>query len=297
MLKNFIKIISLIFLFIYLTPVYSKKIDINEFNSKDLSNYFSAIISYDNQKNEQALKFFNLSKPLIENHNPYLKQYIFSLVMEGMVNKAIGELENNYGNKNSDFFEAYLILSLNSIKTKSYAKAEKYLNELYRFKDEGNVESAIYEILNNYAYLFENKKISSKSENLGNISMITKAFENCYLNNENSQIYFENLINDDGIDFSRYTFFYINYLLEINKFDYAKQLIDQIDILNSTLLITQTKNWINKNEIKKINQIFSCKNESDILSEFIFLLSSLYSSKEEIEITGRAMPQAFIYYN
>ena len=63
MLKNFIKIISLIFLFIYLTPVYSKKIDINEFNSKDLSNYFSAIISYDNQKNDQALKFFNLSKP------------------------------------------------------------------------------------------------------------------------------------------------------------------------------------------------------------------------------------------
>ena len=283
MLKNFIKIISLIFLFIYLTPVYSKKIDINEFNSKDLSNYFSAIISYDNQKNDQALKFFNLSKPLIESHRPYLKRYIFSLVMEGKLGKAISELENNYGNKNSDFFEAYLILSLNSIKTKSYAKAEKYLNELYRFKDEGNVESAIYEILKNYTYLFENKKISADQENLGNISLITKAFESCYLNRESSEIYFENLINDDGIDFSRYTFFYINYLLENNKFDYAKQLTEQIDVLNSTLLITQTKNWINKNEIKKINQIFSCKNESDILSEFLFLLSSLYSSKEEIE--------------
>ena len=283
MLKNFIKIISLIFLFIYLTPVYSKKIDINEFNSKDLSNYFSAIISYDNQKNDQALKFFNLSKPLIESHRPYLKRYIFSLVMEGKLGKAINELENNYGNKNLDFFEAYLILSLNSIKTKSYAKAEKYLNELYRFKDEGNVESAIYEILKNYTYLFENKKISADQENLGNISLITKAFESCYLNRESSEIYFENLINDDGIDFSRYTFFYINYLLENNKFDYAKQLTEQIDVLNSTLLITQTKNWINKNEIKKINQIFSCKNESDILSEFLFLLSSLYSSKEEIE--------------
>ncbi len=283
MLKNFIKIISLIFLFIYLTPVYSKKIDINEFNSKDLSNYFSAIISYDNQKNDQALKFFNLSKPLIESHRPYLKRYIFSLVMEGKLGKAINELENNYGNKNLDFFEAYLILSLNSIKTKSYAKAEKYLNELYRFKDEGNVESAIYEILKNYTYLFENKKILADQENLGNISLITKAFESCYLNRESSEIYFENLINDDGIDFSRYTFFYINYLLENNKFDYAKQLTEQIDVLNSTLLITQTKNWINKNEIKKINQIFSCKNESDILSEFLFLLSSLYSSKEEIE--------------
>jgi len=145
------------------------------------------------------------------------------------------------------------------------------------------VESAIYEILNNYAYLFENKKISPKNENLGNISMITKAFENCYLNNENGQIYFENLINDDGIDFSRYTFFYINYLLENNRFDYAKQLTEQIDILNSTLLITQTKNWVNKKEIRKISQIFSCKNEADILSEFVFLLSNLYASQEEIE--------------
>ena len=90
--KNFLNILFLIFLFIYALPVYSKKIDINEFNSKDLSNYFSAIISYDNQKNEEALKFFNLSKPLIENHSPYLKQYIFSLVMEGMANKAIKEL-------------------------------------------------------------------------------------------------------------------------------------------------------------------------------------------------------------
>ena len=281
--KNFLKILFIIFLFIYVFPVYSKKIDINEFNSRDLSNYFSAIISYDNQKNEEALKFFNLSKPLIENHNPYLKQYIFSLVMEGMVNKAIGELENNYGNKNSDFFEAYLILSLNSITKKSYNETKKYLNQLYRFKDQGYVESAIYEILNNYAYLFENKKISSKSGNLGNISMITKAFENCYLNNEDSQIYFENLINDDGIDFSRYTFFYINYLLENNRFDYAKQLTEQIDILNSTLLITQTKNWIKKKEIRKISQIFSCKNEADILSEFVFLLSNLYASQEEIE--------------
>ena len=77
-----------------------------------------------------------------------------------MVNKAIIELENNYVSKNSDFFEAYLILTLKSIKKKSYTETEKYLNQLYRYKDQGYVESAIYEILKNYAYLFENKKYS-----------------------------------------------------------------------------------------------------------------------------------------
>ena len=49
----------------------------NEFNSKNLSNYFSAIVSYDNQKNVDSLKFFKSSKSLINRHDPFLKKYIF----------------------------------------------------------------------------------------------------------------------------------------------------------------------------------------------------------------------------
>ena len=65
-------------------------------------------------------------------------------------------------------------------------------------------------------------------------------------------------------------FFYINYLIEQNQFNKAKEITDQIDILNNSLLIAQTKNWIDKKEFEKFNQIFSCKNETDILGEFFF---------------------------
>ena len=49
MLINFFKIFFSIFLIIYQIPVYSKNNYINKFNYKDLSNYFSAQVSYDNQ--------------------------------------------------------------------------------------------------------------------------------------------------------------------------------------------------------------------------------------------------------
>ena len=65
MLIKFFKIFSLILLLIYQSSVYSKSKDINEFNSKNLSSYFSALVSYDNQKNIDALNFFKSSNSLI----------------------------------------------------------------------------------------------------------------------------------------------------------------------------------------------------------------------------------------
>jgi len=48
-------------------------------------------------------------------------------------------------------------------------------------------------------------------------------------------------------------------------------------------LISQTKNWIDKKEFEKFNEIFSCKSETDILSEFFFLIANIYSSEVELE--------------
>ena len=283
MLIKFFKIFCLVILLIYQSPVYSKSNDIQKFNSKILSSYFSALVSYDNQKNVDALKFFNLSNSLINRHDPYLKQYVFSLVMEGKLKQSIKQLKQSSGEKNSDFFEAYLILMLDSIKKKDFKKSNRYLNQLSKFKTNGTFELIIYESLKNYIYLFEKKQTPSNDITLGNLSLISKIFHSCYLGEKQTQNYFEKLIDITDADYSRYIFFYINYLIEQNQFSKAKEITDQIDILNSSLLITQTKNWIDKKEFKKFNQIFSCKNETDILSEFFFLIANIYSSENELE--------------
>ena len=61
----------------------------------------------------------------------------------------------------------------------------------------------------------------------------------------------------------------------------AKDTTDQIDFLNSSLLVMQTKNWIDNKKLEKFTEIFSCKSESNILSEFFYLIASLYSSQNE----------------
>ena len=92
MLIKFYKIFCLTLLLIFQSPLYSKSKDIKEFNYKNLSSYFSGLVSYDNQKNIDSLKFFTLSDSLINQHDPYLKKYIFSLVMEGKINESIKKL-------------------------------------------------------------------------------------------------------------------------------------------------------------------------------------------------------------
>ena len=283
MLINFYKIFFSILLIIYQIPVYSKNNYINEFNYKDLSNYFSAKVSYDNQKNVDALKFFKSSKSLINKHNPYLKQYIFSLILEGKVKTAIKELKSNENRKNSDFFEAYLLLIIDSINKNDFKKTIKYLNDLSKFSGNDTLNLIIYESLKNYNYLFENKRIPSNDSAFNNLSLISMAFQSCYLGEKQTQSYFDNLIHNNEVDYSRYIFFYINNLIEQNKFQMAKDTADQIDFLNSSLLIMQTKNWIDNKKLEKFTEIFSCKSESNILSEFFYLIASLYSSQNDFE--------------
>ena len=277
------KIFFFIFLLIYHGPLYSKKEDINEFNSKDLSNYFSAQVSYSNQKNIDALKFFNSSKSLLKKHDPYLKHYIFSLILEEKVSLAIKEIKLNNNQNNSNFFESYLLLIIDSIINNDFDKTKKYLDNLSNFKARSNLNYFIYESLEDFVFLFNENKIPQKDNRFIKLSSINKAFHHCYLSKNDSEKYFLNLFTNDEFDYSRYIFFYITDLIKKNKIEEAKIFVNKIDILNSNLLVVQTKNWIDRGKTEKFNAIFSCKKESNILSEFFFLISNLYSSQKDYE--------------
>ena len=64
-------IFYIIFALLYQTVGYTKTSGKNDFNYKYLSSYFSALISFDNQKNNKALEFFESSKYLKKKHNNY----------------------------------------------------------------------------------------------------------------------------------------------------------------------------------------------------------------------------------
>ena len=281
MLIKLLKTIVIIFLFFFQNSLYSKNKDSNYLSSKNLAEYLSAITSYDNGENTKSLEFFDKSKLLIDEHNPYLKKYIFSLITEGKINKAIKVLKSNLNKENSNFFESYLLLTIDSIKNKDFEKSNIYIEKLSNFTSDNKFNLLIFESLKKYNYLFQNKKILNEKSSFNNLLYITKAFENCYIGKQNESISaFQNLINNSDIDYTRYIFFYINYLSQEKKFKKAKEVAFEIEDLNSSLLTFQTKTWVNKGEFKKIDKIFSCQEELDVLSEFFFLISNLYSGQQ-----------------
>jgi len=282
MFNNLIKILAILTVF-YQTPVYSKSASFNDLNSRDLTNYFSGIIAYENKNNTDALKFFNASKVLINKHDSYLKRYVYSLVLENRVAQAINVINNSNDENNTDFFNAYILLAVDSLKKDNFKKADEYLTQSLKFQDQSRFNLVISETLRQYVYTFKNKKILSNKQNFGNLSLIAQTFQKCYLQENNVGSFFVNLINNQQGDYSRYIFFYINYLIENKKVDEARTVAEQLEYINSTLLLTQTKSWIDNNRFKEFNKIFKCNNHNDVVSEFLFLISNLYSSQDDFE--------------
>ena len=281
MLIKFFKLV-LILLF-YQAPLYSKSKTLNDFNLHHLSNYFSGIVAYENNENFKALKFFKSSKYLIKQHNFYLQNYVYTLVLEGKVQQATNEIKQNITKNNSNFFEAHLILAIDRLKKKDYKKSKEHLQKSYEFINNDRLSLVIAETLKQYLYVFEENKISKKKSKFGDFSLINEVFQKCYLKDKNTKAHFNNLINLKNEDYFRYIFFYINYLIENDEYDEAKNITDNLDYLNSSLLISQGKKWIEDRRSEEFKKIFSCRNTTDIISEFFFLVSNIYSSQNNYE--------------
>jgi len=281
----FVKKVILIFIItlMYQNTLHSKSTSFNDFDSKNLSKYFSGIVAFENKNNSVALDFFNSSKILITKHDPYLKRYIYSLVLENKVSQAINVIKNNRYRDNSNFFDAYLLLVLDSLKKKDLDSAYKYLENITDLAQEDKFNSVILEILKQYIFVFKEKKTPEGKKNFGKLSLISETFQRCFIGDKKTEKYFSNLINDFEADYSRYIFFYLSYLIENNQVNQAKKIAKDINYINTTLLLSQAKSWIENKEVEKFMNVFSCKNYNDVISEYMFLISNLYSTQNNFE--------------
>ena len=276
LLKN-IKFILIVLLF-YQNTLFTKSNSFEKIDSKNLSKYFSGIVAFGNKKNSEALDFFNSSKILINNHDPFLKRYVSSLVLENKVLQAIQIIKQNYENENIDFFDSYLLLIIDSLKKNELDIAYEYISIANNFAEQDEFNLAVLESLKQYVYLFKEKKFLDDKKNFGRLSYISETFQKCYLDDPNTGRYFSKLINDPESDFTRYIYFYISYLVENDNLNEAKVITDEIEFLNSTLLLSQGKSWIDNGNLQKFKEVFSCKNHNDLIAEFLFLISNLYLS-------------------
>ncbi len=276
-------IIILILSLFYQSCLLSKSNSFNELSSNNLSKYFSGIVAFENKDNSEALSFFKSSKILIDKHDPYLERFVMSLVLDNKVIQAINIIKNNTKKSNSNFFDAYILLALDSLKKNDINKTLTILNEVPENLQKDRFNYIILNFLKEYTYVFKNKKILKEKKKFGDLSLIAETFQKCYLGNENTDQFFLKLINKTKTDYSRYIYFYLTYLVENNKIDKAKAVIDKLDYINSTLLLSQGKSWIENDKLIKFSKVFSCNNHNDLIGEFLFLISNLYSSQNKYE--------------
>ena len=275
--KN-LKFLLILFL-LYQNPLHSKSASFDDFDSKNLSKYFSGIVAFENKNNSKALNFFNTSKILLNKHEPYLKRYVYSLVLENKVNQAINIVKQN--KNKSEFFEKYLLLTIDSIRREDFSKALDYISMSKKYIKLNRFNSAILDNLRDYIFVFKEKRLPNDIKNYGNLSIISTTFQRCYLGDAKTKTFFSKLIDNNDADLTRYTFFYLAYLIENNQIEEAKKITDNIKFINTSLLLSQGKSWIEKGNERKMNSIFSCKNHNDLISEFLFLISNLHSAQDD----------------
>jgi len=269
----------LIILLLYQNPLHSKSASFDDFDSKNLSKYFSGIIAFENKNNSKALNFFNTSKILLNKHEPYLRRYVYSLVLENKVNQAINVIKQN--ENKSEFFEKYLLLTIDSLRRDDFSKALSYISDTKKYIKLNRFNSVILDNLRDYVIVFNEKKLPNDVKDYGNLSIISKTFQKCYLGDEKTKTFFSKLIDNNDSDLTRYTFFYLTYLIESNQIEEAKKITEDIKFINTSLLLSQGKSWIENGDERKMNTVFSCKNHNDLIGEFLFLISNLYSAQDD----------------
>ncbi len=268
----------LVIFLIYQTSSFSKVSDVNKFDQKNLSNYFSAVLSINNNDAKNSLKFLENSKILNDRHEEHFKNYIKSLVANEKIDLAIKKIK--YSSNNYPFLEKEVILLVDNLINKNLEKSSLNLEKIESLIDpDDRYHIILSKVLKNYLEVFKSNNIESyKNNNFAELDEISLAFLSCYFDLKNTDKKFEEFIEYDGSS-SRYIYFYLDYLIEQNKINKIDQVLQNINQLNKPLLIAQSVKWIEEKNYNKLNNLFSCKNEKDIIAEFFYLIANLYSSQ------------------
>ena len=293
-MKNFFFIFfkTTLYTFIFLGIFNSSFSKVNEFNfdAKNISNYFSGIISFDDLDYNNSQKFL---KKLDDFENKSLKYS--SRLMQSFINlekfKEAYSYSRKLEKKNLSNFESNLFLGLYEFKRKKYDKAKFYFDKL-----ENNFEHRfIYDILkislNTWVTIGQSK--DSEAINLieieqpayVNLARIQKAFAYCYKDDPNTGKEFKEIISNEESNFSRYHFFFANYLNNKNKKDQATRFIETAsEKYPGNLLINQFKKNINNK--MNLKDKFNCGNTSDILGEILYVFANAMSSQREYKLSN-----------
>ena len=292
MKKFFFIFKTLLYTFIFLgifNISYSKAPEFN-YNAKSISNYFSGLIYFDDLDFEESEKAFKKLKNFEEKSTKYSSKFMHSLINLGKYKEA-HKYSKKLENKNKSNFESNLFLGLYEFKEKNYVNAKSYFDKL-----ENNYRhQLIFEVLKMSLNSWTEIAISKDKEKIQlinmpytgyrNIVLIQKVFANCYLGTSNTLNEFERITQSNKSNFSRYHFFFANYLLNNKRKEESKNFINSASKkFPGNLLINQfKKNLENKD---RNNFEFDCANSSNIMAEIFYIYANALSSQGDYKLSN-----------
>ncbi len=264
-----------------------------------ISSYFSGIISLNENKFDESYEFFKNLEGLEKKHYRYSQLNLYSLINLGKIEDAIKfskKLEKNKLNN----FESDLIIAIYYLKKNQIEIANEYFTRIKNRKYQTPLQNLLSESMFNWVNL--NKEESQAFNNFNfidskfrNIKKIQRVFYNCYTDKKNTSTSFEELLSDEKTDFSRYYYFYVNFLNKKNNFELANKVTKtSLKKYPRNLLLNQLQEDLNSNN--KFKNFFNCENLNHILAEIFYIASNALSSQQMYLISNFYLSLA-IYLN
>ena len=302
-IKNIYFILLLVTILFLDTETFGKDSKV-KYSRNNISNYLSGIVSVNQDYTNAAFKYLNKVQSLKNDHSNFNVQFIRTLILLEKFEQAFAFskdvwLEDEY------FFETDLLLGLESFIKKDYLNAEKHFERLNKISRYNLLfEDFLGNILIAWIKASENNKedsfkfLDKVPERYHNLKKIQNSFLQCYFDTSKTQIAFEQLMNNEDSDFSRYNFFFANYLLFKNKNIEAEKVINlSRKTHKSNLLIKQTENFILTGNSKKIKNLFNCKNPVDVIAEIFYVIANIYSTEKNYQLSNFYLKISFFLNN
>ena len=274
-------ILSLVFVTIIFSTLKAK--DVDKFNNgMKASGYFSGILLLNDNNYSKSYNFFKKLDGLEEVYPEFSKKYLYSSVILGKINEAF-KYSKNLEKKGLDNFESNLIIGVYHLKNKNYDLAEDYFSKI-RNSSNSTLKIFLSSSLQNWSSI-NNLNLKEAEDNINkiddrfkNLKTVQKAFLYCFFKDKKTENFFKKLSFDKSVDYSRYDYFYSNYLINSGKILEGNKILDSSAKKNPrNLLINQFKIDL-KN---KTNQnIFDCRNNKHIIAEIFYITANALSSQE-----------------
>ena len=145
--------------------------------------------------------------------------------------------------------------------------------------------------LKSWASMEESKKemgisyIENMPDRYNNFKTIQKMLAHCFFDTPETKKIFKEIVEDEENYFSRYYFFFANYLSNKNNKLEAKEIIKHASKQHpKNLLINQFKKTLIEN--KKNYNKFDCKRKNHIIAEIFYVIANAFSTRGNYEISN-----------